>query len=274
MKWIFSVALLVFGAALAVASPFSTIIAGGATTECGASGGTFGPEQPPLGVGSDSISSGPCVVLGVLQSASASASVNATGTTSQIAGSAASQGVGAVAGASASYSDTVTLNSPQINFTGGVNVIISDAYTLDLSGVGSAVGAGGEVEIALAILGINGLQAPVSDRAFQGALTNGTYTGQLNVNFSISSCPCNFLFQLSGDADVASGVSADFQDPIVITLPPGWTYTLASQTVGAVATPEPGTSLGLTGFGLLTIGLQMYLRRHEQPVLGRRRKEP
>jgi hypothetical protein len=236
----------------ALANSFGTNILANATTECGGSS-TLGPEQPPLGVGHASVSSGPCVFALVFpMSASASASVDLLGTSSEIEGSALSMGVGSLGGSSATYFDTVTLNSPLIDYTGSVSVGVADAYTLDLSGVSGL--AAGQSSVALGILSINGLQAPVSYRASRGVVSDGAYSGQLDVSFSILSCPCSFVFELTGEAEAANGVSADFNDPVVIALPDGWTYSLAShQTGGTVAAVEPGSLFEL-GLGVIVIG--------------------
>jgi hypothetical protein len=85
----------------------------------------------------------------------------------------------------------------------------------------------------------------------------GTKTGLLDAGLLIFvKCPCVFTLELSAGAGAANGGSASASDPITIELPPGWTYTTASQA--PLATPEPVGFLPVGG-ALLVLG--QYLRR-------------
>ncbi|HEV3332952.1 MAG TPA: hypothetical protein VG096_18320 [Bryobacteraceae bacterium] len=234
---------------------FGTSIAGAATTSC--TDTSFGREQPPLIAGSNSVSTGLCTVplLGT-SSASASASVDPLGVGFGIEGqattTATSNFVAGLASATATYFDTVHLISPLIDYAGGVSVVAGDTYNLNVSGAGPTHQAGASVTFS--ILSINGEPVP-SPTTYQQAAsqtTNGTSTGNLSVDFTVLACPCSFVWEINGAASSVEGSSASFHDPFFIDLPPGWAYTLASQTV--VTTPEPATPL-LTGIGLLLLVL-------------------
>jgi len=192
--------------------------------------------------------------------ASALAGVDPLGITSEIEGQATTGGTkvggiaaGAVAGAQATFFDTVDLISPIIDYTGGVTVIAGDAYDLSVSG--SAKFHPASADITFSILSINGEPVP-SPATYQQTVSqdaNGSKSGNLSIEFTILACPCSFVWQATGLASSGGGSSASFHDPFFLDLPPGWTYTLASQQA-VTTTPEPA-SLLLTGVGLLAVAL-------------------
>lgn len=155
-----------------------------------------------------------------------------------------------VATSASSYFDTVSLISPLIDYTGGVSVTAGDNYSLNVTGAS----ANSTASIGLTILSINGAPAPSSYADNQYQTGSGTSSGQLSVDFTILACPCSFEFIVLGSAVAGpQTATASFEDPFFITLPPGWTYTLASQT--AAAAPEPGTVVFGIGGLVLMIGL-------------------
>ncbi len=253
IRKVFSMAILYLAPTVALPASFSTSIQILAVTACSTS--TFGPAQPPDIVGSESVSSGPCYIYGPLpESESATATVNPWNPL-QISGSASSvngQNNGA-ASAAATYLDTVMLKPPSGYTGGGVKVGMTDSYNMDLLGVTQS--ALGEASVDLAIPVVNALSLPIPPLDSAYTVENGRYRGELNVNFSIASCPCSFEFEADGVAEVdGNSMIGDFQDPLAIDVPAGWTYTLASGATLETATPESGTTFELTGLGLVLTG--------------------
>jgi hypothetical protein len=237
------------------ASEFGGSIFGGASTCAGAD--TFGPQDAVLGGATNNANSGPCTIPNVgTWSASPSASVDLFGISPEIQGEATTTGTlvlgltaAAAAGASATYFDTVHLISPRINSTGGVDVIAGDTYNLSVSGSGQFHAA--SADITFSVISINGEPAP-SPATYQQMISetsDGTYSGNISVAFTILACPCSFVFQVDGSAAAGGGSTASFNDPFFLELPPGWTYTLASQE--AATAPEL-SSLVLVASGMVS----------------------
>ena len=241
---------------LALASEFGGSIFGGGAT-CGGAN-AFGPEDAILGVAADSANIPSCTIphIGTF-TASASASVDLLGVTPEIQGQATTTGpliigisAASTAGAQATYFDTVHLISPSINFAGGVDVVAGDSYSLNISN--SAPSHPMDGSITFSVVSINGepVSSPATYQQMVSQNTDGSYSGNLSVEFTILACPCSFEFQVEGLLSGGGSSSGSFHDPFFINLPDGWSYTLASQE--AVSTPEPSTwalvALGLTAF--------------------------
>ncbi|MBI4910377.1 MAG: hypothetical protein HY820_42560 [Acidobacteria bacterium] len=68
-------------------------------------------------------------------------------------------------------------------------------------------------------------------------ILGGAQSGLLNSGqYEFRHCPCVFTLKLQVSAAIANGGSASAEDPFTINLPPGWTYTLASQEAAAGGT--------------------------------------
>ena len=253
LRNLFAVAAL-FLPGLAQASEFGGSIFGGAATCAGAD--NFGPENAVFGVAADSANVPACTIphIGTF-TASASASVDLLGVTPEIQGQATTTGpliigitAASTAGVTATYFDTVYLISPMINFAGGVDVVAGDSYSLNISN--SAPTHLMDGSITFSVVSING--EPVSSAATYQQMvsenSDGSYSGNLSVEFTILACPCSFEFQVEGLLSGGGSSSGSFHDPFFINLPDGWSYTLASQE--AVSTPEP-SSWALVAFGMI-----------------------
>lgn len=145
-------------------------------------------------------------------------------------------------------SDTITLNSPLINYTGGVDVVVGSNYTLDVAFVNSLNAASSQVSFNVPV--INGTPVTFPAQGQQMLNHNGHLTGQIQDEFTILACPCSFTLLVMAQASADDGALADATDPFFIQLPPGWTYTTSSQ---AAAVPEPASLIfivsGLIGLG-------------------------
>lgn len=238
----------------AAANPFyGSTVSASATTQCGAPD-SIGPTAVGA-AGFVDAASGPCVVVGTLGAQADAVSQASIASLWNVSGQAYATNYGSTASADFAFYDSVTLNSPLINYTGGVDVVAGDNYTLNL-----AAPAGGNANAFLryTVTTINGAPAPPSYQDFILQSSSGIYTGALNVAFTILACPCSFEFLVTGHVNAAmSGAPgqafATVHDPLFIDLPPGWTYTLDSQSAGP-ATPEPSTLL-LAGAALILAGL-------------------
>jgi hypothetical protein len=87
--------------------------------------------------------------------------------------------------------------------------------------------------------------------------TDGELSGTLSEEFTILGCPCDFVFDVEGSAHASNGGSAGYHDPFFVDLPPGWSFTIASDQS---ATPEPG-GLASIGGGLLLLAAGLIRRR-------------
>jgi hypothetical protein len=251
---------------LALASEFGGMIFGGASTCAGAD--TFGPQNPVLGVATGSAASGPCTIpkIGTF-TASASASVDLLGVSPEIQGQATTTGpliggftAAAAAGVTATYFDTVHLISPVIDFRGGVDVVAGDSYSLNISN--SAPLHPMDASVTFSVVSINGepVSSPATYQQMVSQSSDGSYSGNLSVEFTILACPCSFEFQVDGTVSGGGSSSGSFHDPFFINLPDGWSYTLASQE--AVSTPEPN-SLALVALGMIAFcGMLRRMKTH------------
>jgi hypothetical protein len=238
----------------AAASPltFGSSVAAAAGTACGRQD-SVGPTL--LGAtGFVDASSGPCTVVGTLGAQGSAVSGASIGIHWDVSGQAFATNYGSSANADVVFFDTVTLNSPLIHYTGGVNVIAGDTYTLNVT---APDGGGATAFLRYQVVEINGNPAPASYQDSVTQTSSGLYKGALRVDFNIGPCPCSFEFSVIGhvNADlsgVPGNASATFHDPLYIDLPPGWTYTLASDS----AIPEPSpllpTAIALVVGGLMT----------------------
>jgi hypothetical protein len=241
---------------LAQSSEFGGMIFGGASTCAGAD--TFGPQNPVLGVATGSAASGPCTIpkIGTF-TASASASVDLLGVTPEIQGQATTTGpliggftAATAAGVTATYFDTVHLISPSINFTGGVDVVAGDSYSLNISNSAALHPMNGSITFSVVSINSEPVSSPATYQQMVSQSSDGSYSGNLSVEFTILACPCSFEFQVEGSLGGGGSSSGSFHDPFFINLPDGWNYTLASQE--AVSTPEP-SSLAMVVFGMTAL---------------------
>jgi hypothetical protein len=264
LRNLFAVAAL-FLPWLAQSSEFGGSIFGGAAT-C-TSADNFGPENTVLGVAADSGNSA-CTIphIGTF-TASASASVDLLGVTPEIQGQATTTGplilgitAASTAGVTATYFDTVHLISPMINFAGGVDVVAGDSYSLNISN--SAPTHLMDGSITFSVVSINGepVSSPATYQQMVSENSDGSYSGNLSVEFTILACPCSFQFQVEGLLGGGGSSSGSFHDPFFINLPDGWRYTLASQE--AVSTPEP-SSLAMMAIGMIAFcGVLRRMKTH------------
>lgn len=158
-------------------------------------------------------------------------------------------GPGAGGGANSLYMDTFTLHRPPNSPDTGVSFSVTSNYTLTVGGLG-APGATATASLDM--------QVPLFD--FDSKVIvfqqNGTSTGLLDSSqFIFAHCPCVFSMSLIAQAAAGNGGSASAADPVTINLPPGWTYTAASQDF---TTPEPG---GLFTVSSALLALGVYCRR-------------
>ena len=146
--------------------------------------------------------------------------------------------------------DTITLISPQINYTGGVTVIAGTSYDLTVAGANSGLQAA-SASISFQIGDIDGNPLMFGPNAQHKLTSDGlAVKGQISDQFTILACPCSFSFRITAMSDASNGAAAGASDdPFFVQLPPGWTYKLASQ---AATVPEP-TSLTLTLIGLIAL---------------------
>jgi len=242
---------------MASADPFFVDVNGSVASVCAlpaakkfeVSGGSQ-VTQPPI------VSSGTCGPLG-------SSTVTATGAAGDSAFYGSVTIMGTVLGfnpdgtgfVNAGYIDTVTLHPPP-GFTGsGVTFGIAVPYTIDLRGPGA------KAIIGLAVPSFSQNKSK-SDTGFDGAL--GDFGLLQTGDMTFVKGPFTTEFSVGATASVSGGDGdyAEFSDPVTFILPPGWTYTLASQE--ATAVPEPSTlsfaiiSLGLVGISVI---------RHRRTVL-------
>ncbi len=179
----------------------------------------------------------------VIDTATAAATAVAGGESA----SASTSGAGSAATALGKYMDTFTLH-PLPGFGPGVTFSVTSTYTLSSSPF-SSNGADGIADVGMAVplFGFN--------KQVGSLLTGGTISGLLNSSqFTFVKCPCVFSATFSAEAGAVNGGSASATDPITINLPPGWTYTAASQ---ASAVPEPA---GLVGIGGVLLVLRRFIR--------------
>jgi hypothetical protein len=145
-------------------------------------------------------------------------------------------------------------------------VIAGDSYDLNVRvGPKSAASAA----ISFQIGDIDGNPQTFGPFSRHVLTSTGSAVGQISEEFTILSCPCSFSFAIRGRANANGDASATARDdPFFVQLPPGWTYTLASQQGAAI--PEPTslaltlTTLGVAGIGLIRrqIGLSRAVNRH------------
>jgi|HubBroStandDraft_1064217.scaffolds.fasta_scaffold00293_23 hypothetical protein len=161
-----------------------------------------------------------------------------------------------VASIAAVYVDDVTLHPPG-GFAGStVTFGMVANYNLQ---VDATRGAAAIADLALYVPQFGQRITEAVDSLTSG---NHSFSGLIQTgDMTFNNEPFTTQFELLGDASAsvagpgASG-SASFSDPVSFILPPGWTYTLASQEpsgAGPTPTPEP-SSLALLGLGLASIG--------------------
>jgi hypothetical protein len=229
---------------------------------CG-SQNNWGPYTEVLGVAYHSVTNS-CTIGDDSFSVSSEASVNLTGLLANIDGkaTASTTDTGGNAGyANAIFFDTYDLDPPSIHYKGGVNVVAGDAYILNISGTQSVPFSGSDASLTYSVTSINGVpiktkNLPRYTNTVKKGLADGSYSGTLFVSFKIKACPpgCSFGFMEGGVAEAVGNSSASFtNDAIFIDLPPGWTYTLASQEI--ISTPEPAT-FWLVGVATLLVGIR------------------
>jgi hypothetical protein len=107
-----------------------------------------------------------------------------------------------------------------------------------------------DASVTFSVVSINGepVSSPATYQQMVSQTSDGSYSGNLSVEFTILACPCSFEFQVEGSVIGGGSSSGSFHDPFFINLPDGWSYTLASQE--AVSTPEPSSWL-MVAFGMI-----------------------
>lgn len=213
---------------------------GSASAACGSPANVSKNVIAIQGLSPGAISTGANTASGVCPSGKVkSATFMAAAAFNSVSGSA--QSTNAIASAGADYQDDVTL-LPPAGFTGsGVTFGMLANATVTLNAGRHSYAEG---DLTLSVPAFAQDIKFVANTFLSG---NGTFTDLLETGSMIFvSCPCTTEFSLNGSAD-ANGVSgsASFSDPVSFILPPGWTYTLASEQTSAV--PEcPSLLLTLT----------------------------
>jgi hypothetical protein len=204
-------------------------------------------------LGGSVTSSGVCTPQSASSVTSTSfARVNGVSGSVTITGTGFGSGAGEV---NAGYFDIVNLQPPP-GFSGsGVTFGMIANYDVDLATNSQTLQASAALSLSVPLFDQDAatpLFIPVGDG-------DHTFTGLLQTaSMTFASCPCSAEFILEGGAAASGddGTSASFSDPVSFVLPPGWTYTLASD---ASSTPEPG-SLVLVVIGLAAVFLRAALR--------------
>ena len=171
-----------------------------------------------------------------------------------IAAVASSTGAGATAVAEADFDDfakiTPPLNSPVLDAT----FSITSDYFLSLSLPNLNANGAALVELTL----------PLYAFKEEHLTTNGERSGTLDTgDIIISGCPCTV--EILGLVSVrgTNGGGGSAKDPFTIHLPPGWTYTLASEEQAGAAAPEAGTlsTMGAVLAAAAIAGIRRHGRR-------------
>jgi hypothetical protein len=183
---------------------------------------------------------------------------------SQISGAVSSNSLGTTATALAQSFDTVTIYPPPGSPVGAAaEISAGDDYTISISNANTIVFArvaGSDPpenvdEFSVARVTIEVSLNPSLTFPPTGSVvrtTDGTFHGLIfTPTLTVLACPCDVVMQLFGLANVVDGASADFHDAPFLMLPPGWTYTFASETS---TVPEP-TSVLLLIAGLSVLGI-------------------
>jgi hypothetical protein len=111
----------------------------------------------------------------------------------------------------------------------GVTLSIDSVFFLDLNTPGDSTG------IAYFSIGAPDLgYFHTENLQTEGSLGFTKNSGPL----TFPKCPCVLEIDGAAAVNVSSGASGTAQDPFTINLPPGWTYTLASQEIAATAEPR------------------------------------
>lgn len=210
--------------------------------------GTGPLHSGTVDTGTCSFSAGGVTITG---EANGSAAANPFGTAAfDVSSGAVTNGLDGHAHTEADSFDTITLVSPQINFTGGVTVIAGTSYDLTVADANSALQTA-SASISFQIGDIDGNPLMFGPNAQHKLTSDGlTVKGQISDQFTILACPCSFSFKIVSMSDASNGAAAGASDdPFFVQLPPGWTYKLASQSA---TVPEP-TSLTLTLIGLIAL---------------------
>ena len=147
---------------------------------------------------------------------------------------ASSTGAGASAVAEADFDDFAIIRAPLNSSVLEATFSITAPYTLSLSLPSLAATGAAVAELTVPLYGFS-----------EAHLTNtGSLSGTLDTgDIVISGCPCTV--EIIGLVTVrgSNGGGGSAKDPFTINLPPGWTYTLASeeQAAAVAPAPEPGT---------------------------------
>jgi hypothetical protein len=187
------------------------------------------------------------------------------GTPPTIAAVASSTGPGATAIAEAHFDDFAIIRPPFNSTVLDATFSITSDYSLDLSLPTLSSTGGASVALTLPLYAFK-----------QQQLTNtGSLSGVLDTgDITVVGCPC--AVEILGSVTVrgSNGGGGSAKDPFTINLPPGWTYTLASEEqAGAVApAPEPGTLSTILAVlaAVAVIRIRRNGRRVGDPALGGR----
>jgi hypothetical protein len=151
------------------------------------------------------------------------------------------------AAVTANYTDDVTLHPP-VGFEGSTvtfGMVANANLRTNFSGLGG---------LATALLFFHVLGRDTVFSADTNTSGNGSFSELLQTFDLTLNAPFTTEFQLAGKAIVTladGNASASFSDPVTFILPPGWTYTLASQQATS-AVPEPGAG-SMLGLGILVL---------------------
>ena len=161
--------------------------------------------------------------------------------------------------AAANYTDDVTLHPPAGFTDSTVTFGMLAFYNLqvDVSGEGGSASA----DLFFHVLGLDFVQGVDAFTSGNGSFSGLLQTPQFTVNVAVDGT-FTTEFQLAGNAVAGAGIgsaSASFSDPVTFILPPGWTYTLASQSAVS-AVPEPSSLLLSATAVLIGLGRLIWRR--------------
>jgi PEP-CTERM motif-containing protein len=236
--------------------------ASGFAAGCSSGHTPYGPM--PLGVTGQA--SGVCNVFIPNGTGTVSSKANTfTSSDFQISGGAQTQNVGVSLFGRADSFDTVTVSPPAGSSISAADIQAGDLYQIDIDGANMPMFAGipgdgsvpfgfslAEVFVGVRLTPSFSTTFPVEDSVTK--TTDGSFSGVLLTSpMTILGCPCELLFELHGFVGTANGTTfAGFHDAPFLIVPPGWTYTFASQTTSTV--PEPNSLILLTS-GLCALGI-------------------
>jgi hypothetical protein len=141
---------------------------------------------------------------------------------------------------------------------------VGSNYILSLSGTSPPITGNSYSSMSLFVVDtINaGKGPPGKTIVATAALTSdGNQSGLLQSanNIMVDGPHYSLFWGIQGKVSVTDGSSGSFSDPVFLTLPPGWTYSLNAIDPSSLV-PEPSSWLE-TGIGMVGLAL-VVLRRH------------